>query len=53
MVELEKVDAKFVEHATGPYARLAAEDAEFMRQYEGKAGKQVVRKVCPHLIPAL
>ncbi|KAL3448371.1 major facilitator superfamily domain-containing protein [Aspergillus insuetus] len=53
MAELEKVDAKFVEHATGPYAWLSAEDAEFMRQYEGKAGKQVVRKVDFRLIPIM
>jgi hypothetical protein len=31
--------------AQDPYAGLSAEDASFMRRYEGKAGKAVVRKV--------
>lgn len=45
MTELEKANDKIVEHATGPYAGLSPEDADFMREYEGKAGKKVVRKV--------
>lgn len=45
MAELEKANDKIVEYATQPYAGLSPEDADFMRQYEGKAGKEVVRKV--------
>ena len=41
----EKVDANTVEHAVNPYRGLSQEDADFMRTYEGKPGKQVVRKV--------
>jgi hypothetical protein len=41
-----KVDDKFVEHAPDAYPGLPPEEAEFMRGYEGKAGKKVVKKVC-------
>lgn len=41
----EKADANTVEHAVNPYRGLSQEDADFMRTYEGKPGKQVVRKV--------
>lgn len=41
---IEKADDKFVEHATNPYPGLSPDDADFMRQYEGQAGKKVVRK---------
>lgn len=44
MTEIEAND-KIVEPVTGPYGGLSPEDADFMRQYEGKAGKKVVRKV--------
>ncbi|KAK7994533.1 hypothetical protein PG991_016121 [Apiospora marii] len=51
----EKEDVKTVEHAAGnnPYSSLAAEDAEFMRSYEGKQGKKVVRKIDLRLIPIM
>lgn len=42
--EVEKPDIQSVELAN-PYAGLTEEDAAFMRRYEGKAGKRVVRKV--------
>lgn len=42
-----KVDDKFVEHAPDAYPGLSPEDAEFMRGYEGRTGKKVVKKVCP------
>lgn len=45
MAELEKANDKIVEYVTQPYAGLSPEDADFMRQYEGKAGTEVVRKV--------
>lgn len=43
----EKSKIEDVELAENPdqYAGLSLEDAEFMRSYEGKRGKQVVRKV--------
>jgi hypothetical protein len=46
-VDAGKPDARFIEHITAlnPYAGLSEEDADFMRQYEGKTGKKVVRKV--------
>lgn len=44
-LETEKVDSNFVEDAANPYFGLSPDDAEFMRQYDGKAGKRVVRKV--------
>ncbi|OJJ00072.1 hypothetical protein ASPVEDRAFT_51333 [Aspergillus versicolor CBS 583.65] len=53
MTELEKTNDKIVEHATGPYAGLSPEDADFMRQYEGKTGKKVVRKIDFRLIPIM
>lgn len=43
-----KVDDKFVEHAPDVYQGLMPEDADFMRGYEGKAGKKVVSKVGLH-----
>jgi hypothetical protein len=46
MSELDKANVKFVERTVDPYAGLSAEDAGFMRQYEGPAGKKVVSKVC-------
>lgn len=45
-VELTKVDDEFIEHVHGSYPSLTPEDAEFMRKYEGQAGKRVIRKVC-------
>ncbi|BCS22289.1 uncharacterized protein APUU_30514S [Aspergillus puulaauensis] len=53
MAELEKANDKIVEYATQPYAGLSPEDADFMRQYEGKAGKKVVRKIDFRLIPIM
>jgi hypothetical protein len=44
-LEPMKVDDKFVEHAPDVYQGLSPEDADFMRGYEGEAGKKVVRKV--------
>lgn len=41
----DKADVNNVEHALNPYRGLSEEDADFMRNYEGKAGKAVVRKV--------
>jgi len=46
-VEPMKVDDKFIENAPNAYSGLSPEDADFMRGWEGKAGKKVVRKVCP------
>ena len=40
-----KVDDKFIENAPDAYSGLLPEDADFMRGWEGKAGKKVVRKV--------
>lgn len=40
-----KVDDEFIEHVHGSYPGLTSEDAEFMREYEGQAGKKVIRKV--------
>lgn len=40
----EKAASNVIEDVN-PYRGLSAEDAEFMRGYEGKAGKRVVRKV--------
>ncbi|KAL6352500.1 hypothetical protein LRP88_14267 [Fusarium phalaenopsidis] len=39
---IEKADDKFVEHAANPYVGLSPEEADFMRQYEGQAGKKVI-----------
>lgn len=47
VLEPMKVDDKFIEHAPDAYSGLSPEDADFMRGWEGKAGKKVVRKVCP------
>lgn len=44
-VEPMKVDDKFIENAPDAYSVLSPEDADFMRGWEGKAGKKVVRKV--------
>ncbi|KAJ4243856.1 hypothetical protein NW762_014736 [Fusarium torreyae] len=44
-LEPTKVDDQFVEHANDAYHGLGPEDADFMRGYEGKAGKKVVRKI--------
>ncbi|KAJ3549587.1 hypothetical protein NM208_g426 [Fusarium decemcellulare] len=52
-VDPEKVDDKFVEHAPNPYLGLSPEDADFMGQYEGQAGKKVVRKIDFRLIPIM
>ncbi|OJJ60740.1 hypothetical protein ASPSYDRAFT_148028 [Aspergillus sydowii CBS 593.65] len=52
MTEIEAND-KIVEPVTGPYGGLSPEDADFMRQYEGKAGKKVVRKIDFRLIPIM
>ncbi|KAK8017043.1 High-affinity nicotinic acid transporter [Apiospora rasikravindrae] len=51
----DKADAKTVEHAAGldPYSFLSAEDADFMRSYEGKRAKTVVRKIDLRLIPIM
>ncbi|RMJ03316.1 hypothetical protein CDV36_015157 [Fusarium kuroshium] len=50
---IEKADDKFVEHAANPYLGLSPEDADFMRLYEGQAGKKVVRKIDFRLIPIM
>lgn len=51
----KKADIKTVEHTAGinPYSSLCVEDAEFMRSYEGKRGKKVVRKIYLRLIPIM
>lgn len=41
----DKLQAQYSETATDRYEGLRPEDAECLRQYEGKAGKKVVRKV--------
>ncbi|KAF6812432.1 hypothetical protein CSOJ01_05137 [Colletotrichum sojae] len=48
-------DAKYMEvaDAPGPYAALSFDDAEHMRRYEGKVGKQVVRKIDYRPIPIM
>ncbi|KAL4727978.1 hypothetical protein ACLX1H_004684 [Fusarium chlamydosporum] len=48
-----KVDDKFVEHAPDVYQGLMPEDADFMRGYEGKAGKKVVSKIDLRLLPIM
>ncbi|RKL51176.1 hypothetical protein BFJ72_g629 [Fusarium proliferatum] len=48
-----KVDDKFVEHAPDAYPGLSPEDAEFMRGYEGKTGKKVVKKIDFRLLPIM
>ena len=45
----EKVQSQHHEAVADPYAGFSPEDAEHLRQYEGKAGKKVVRKVCQWL----
>ena len=42
--EADKAKLEFLEHAPDPYLGLSTEDSDFMRQYEGRAGKRVVRK---------
>ncbi|KAK7987108.1 transporter [Apiospora saccharicola] len=51
----DKADVKTIEHAAGtnPYSSLTAEDADFMRSYEGKKGKGVIRKIDLRLIPIM
>ncbi|KAF5568716.1 tartrate transporter [Fusarium phyllophilum] len=44
---------KFVEHAPDAYPGLSPEDAEFMRGYEGKTGKKVVKKIDFRLLPIM
>lgn len=44
-VDDEKADASVIEHSLNPYRGLSQDDADFMRNYEGKAGQRVVRKV--------
>ncbi|KAL5593615.1 hypothetical protein FOBRF1_012717 [Fusarium oxysporum] len=48
-----KGDDKFVEHAPDVYPGLSPEDAEFMRGYEGKTGKKVVKKIDFRLLPIM
>ena len=43
--DMDKADVQILENNL-QYASLSPEDAEFMKRYEGKAGKRVVRKVC-------
>ncbi|KAH7183386.1 major facilitator superfamily domain-containing protein [Fusarium flagelliforme] len=52
-VEPMKVDDKFIEHAPDAYSGLSPEDADFMRGWEGKAGKKVVRKIDFRLLPIM
>ncbi|KAH7194378.1 major facilitator superfamily domain-containing protein [Fusarium oxysporum] len=48
-----KGDDKFVEHAPDVYPGLSPEGAEFMRRYEGKTGKKVVKKIDFRLLPIM
>ena len=50
-VEPTKVDDEFIEHVHDSYPGLTPEDANFMRAYEGRAGKKVIRKVCSNSSP--
>lgn len=47
-----KAEAQTIEHSN-PYAMLSPEDADFMRQYEGKPGEKVISKVRQSLLGSL
>ncbi|KAI7336595.1 MFS general substrate transporter [Hortaea werneckii] len=49
----DKLQAQYSETVTDRYEGLRPEDAECLRQYEGKAGKKVVRKIDFRLIPVM
>ncbi|KAH8788371.1 major facilitator superfamily domain-containing protein [Diaporthe sp. PMI_573] len=52
-VEPTKVDDEFIEHVHDSYPGLTPEDANFMRAYEGRAGKKVIRKIDFRLVPVM
>lgn len=45
-IEPTKAGDIFIETVQGSYPGLTPEDADFMREYEGQAGKRIIRKVC-------
>lgn len=44
--EKNEISKKELDEEISDHAGLSAEDAEFMRSYEGERGRKVVRKVC-------